>query len=913
MQRSKVTCLACRRQLTAAALNRPAALRPPQWHRRAPASTLSADKPKTQSFPESDYVPSIDDLDTVPPPTQSVRTSPSRDSASRFKHVPRRPHPRNKTPDGTEESLSLFKKVVSQQADEAESTDAPRDLPPVVVQYYNDVDRMRTMMKEESIDKCFEHFMTNIWVKPRPDGIMRLLKHRGAYLLGKVARAKMADMDNEKLPSAAQITQLLQEMGALSTQKWTELIMGLIKGIISPSSVRTDYPSQEAYETAMARKEELLEDLVQSWIVFHRHRLLPDQTKLQSSDAAEFRLPDIDERRLQYHAHRGRLRGALGLILPDFIHNSGGGQRVPAALIATYVLLTDPTHSNAKIREKAMPLLTPVSRILSAVPVKFATVAKMLEQYPEVKSYVKKLWDNISQHQREIAPRQGAKTGSHIKLSPGRPGNINTVAIHAKVTEALKMGDAAVVDAAWAQYWGKGLDDPARMEILRSHQGLLFDYFIMAFTAVRQPRRAIDVWDAMTKINVKPTLKTWTYMIEGCGKANNAVGLENVWKRLVESGEKLDKVVWTTRIVGLMHCKEPTAGLRALGEMLRMSRLPGGVELDITAINATVAGLVRLDAMSAARRVLVWASENGVEPDIFTFNTLLRPMVLSGDAEGVEALLNVLVEQKIEPDGATWTILLEGLVGKSKDATPEEQRLAVEKLLADMDAAGATGKMETYGRMMHLLIRENKYDTHHTEGAIGAIYDHILDKGLRPSVYIYTMLVEIYFRRDPPAIGEVERLLNYGDLQPGRSSLDRVFWERVISGFASHGHLDRAFALFQRASNVAAWMTLGMLETLLRCLLRGGRVDQAQFVVDTVKQHRARAKAPEMDAAAAEFFGSEAWPVRGDPGHSNRRLWKHGFWRLAMDAGLMSMHEWQRLDAGLVDAKPPPHGDQSRP
>lgn len=880
-------------------------------------STLSSDAPpKIQHFTDGDYVPSIEVPDKAPRATKSPRTSRKRDSEARFKHVPRRPRLRNKTLDRTEDSLSLFKKVVSQQADEAEPTDAPRDLSPAVVQYYNDLDRMRTMMKEESVDKCFEYFMANVWGKSPFEGRNRLLKQRGAHLLGKVAQAKMADMDNEKLPSAAQITQLLQEMESLSTHKWTELIMGLIKNIVSRSSVRTEYPSSEAYEKAMARKEDLLEDLVQSWIVFHRHRLMPDKTKLQTSEAAEFRLPDIDERRLQYHADRGKLRGALGLILPEFIHNSGAHQRVPAAVIATFVLLQDPNHSNPKIREKALPLLTPVSRILSAVQVKPATVAKMLEHYPEVRLYVLELWSSISQHlhdARDIAPRPGAKTSSHIKLTLGRHGDINTGAIYAKVTEALKMGDAAVVDAAWAQYWGKGLEDPARMEILRKHQGLLFDYFIMAFTAVRQPRRAIDVWESMTKINVQPTLKTWTYMIEGCGKANNAVGLENVWKRLVESGEKLDKVVWTTRIVGLMQCKEPTAGLRALGEMLRMSKRPGGVELDIGPINATIAGLIRLDAMPAARKVLVWASENGVEPDIFTFNTLLRPMVVSGDAEGVEALLNVLVEQKIEPDSATWTILLEGLVGNTKNSTPEEQRHAVEKLFADMEAAGATGNMETYARMMHLLIRENKHDAHHTEGAIGAIYDHILDKGLRPSMHIYTMLVESYFRRDPPAIGEVERLLNYGDLQPGRKGLDRVFWERVISGFAAHGHVDRAFALFQRASNVAAWMTLAMLETLLRCLVREGRLDQAQFVVDTVKLHRARAAAPDMDAAAADFFGSDAWPGRGDHGHKGRRLWRHGFWSFAHDAGLLSMQEWSRLDAGVVPPRPPPRSDQSWP
>lgn len=801
--------------------------------------------------------------------------------------------------------MRIFQSIVEKQTNQENTSETgPRDMSAATVEFYNDLNRLKPLLQEEKIDECFELFLT-LWNNPQHPGggRNRLMRQRGVLVLSRVAAAKIADMDNQTLPSVARITQLYHELESLSTVKWAELVMGLIKNIITRSGARADYESYEVYKKAFARKEELLDDLVESWAVFNRHRLSPNLTDLQSSEAGKFRLAPISESLLRDYARRGDLVGAMSMIFNRF---AAQHQQVPAAAVATFVLMVDPNHSTVGVRRKIKPLLDPIARILTEVDVRLPALGKTLEPYPEVLAYILTLWDTITRRLRGIQGPQnlsGLKRDSEIMRGDlGRIDRIETPAVHAHVTDALKMGDVAALETVWKQYWEESQKDVSRKEEMKGHKKL-FDYFVMAFTALKRPQRAVDVWEAMVQVGIAPTLETWTSMIEGCRRSRNAVGLENVWKKLVASGQQLDYRVWSARIVGLMDCREPEAGLRALSEMQKMSKLEGGVPLSVDSINAAVAGLIRLNAMPAAQKVLTWGSEHGIDPDVVTFNTLLRPLVARSDGPQVAALLRTMGECGIQPDGATYTILLEGLISSTRDAPPEQQRRSMEQLILDIKRAGIRINMETLARMIHLLICDSKHKVHHTQGAVGVIYDYIHSQGLRPSVHIYTMLVTYYMSLTPPAVAHVDQLLaDSGLLRPlehgaGRAvgasgRVDRVFWERLIKGYAQvPGHVGRAFELFQRAGNAGAAMTLDALETLVRRLVGEGRAAEAKHVVDTVKTQRARAHDSGAEGAALGGRISTRDRERAD------RYWNHGFWVFAHDRGLLSLEEWKELEA----------------
>lgn len=769
-------------------------------------------------------------------------------------------------------SLEIFERVVRKQVDQENSPSEPAPKSPAALEYYNDLARLKPMLRSQSIEACLEFFLTKVWNNVPPGGRNQLLKQRGTILMTRVVEAKMADWDNEKLPSLAQVTQLLYGLGSLSCKKWAESVMSLIRNLVTRSTAKTDYPDAGAYERSMARKDVLLQDMVDTWIMFNRRRMSPNRS---------FRFPELDEAQLLKYARSGEAMKAINMIFPHIWGNDFLPIR-PLA-IASFVVLSDPAHSSLEAQEKAKPFLDPMGKVLASVAIWKTGLQSIFTGHPDVLAYVLSRWNSlVSQLRQTDGPkRRPQKIVSKPEVI--RHGGPNEKHIMQKVNTALGMSDSDAVEAAWALFWGTEavLSEDRKAEL--QDMVKTFHHFIMAFTALHRPQRALEVWESMIRIGAQPTVKTWTSLIEGCRRSKNAVGIENVWRKLLASGLEVDEAAWSARVVGLISCGEPEAGLRALDEMLHQS------ELTIAPINAALAALIRLNAMSAARKVLDWASRNNIEPDIRTFNTLLRPLVVQGNAAQVESLLKMMKEKGVEPDAATYTVLLEGIIGSSKDTDPAEQVRSINDLFSQMDAAGVQANMQTFGRMLYLLLGEpgaNSYE------AVEAIRRHIQSKGLHMSTHMHTILLNHYFGLDPPNLAAVEDLMNKDGLKWRmfvRRGLDKVFWERVIKGYAVAGEVERAFEIFEQVNNIGAALTLDTLATLLRSLVRAGKREEARKTVEIVKRHRQNSYV--SPAGEAESLGGGLQKQRG-------RYWRHGFWAYAVECELLSPAEWRQLEMG---------------
>lgn len=832
-----------------------------------------------------DYVPSIDAVEPGggQPSGRKVPAQNEGPTKPRFRGLNRWKATRRPESASKGKSLEIFERVVRQQVEREDAPPESAPKSPAALEYYNDLARLKSMLRGQSIESCLEFFLTKVWNNVPFEGRNRLLKQRGTYLMTKVIEAKMDNWDNEKLPSLAQASQIFHELDSLSCKRWADSVMSLIRNLVTRSTAKADYPDAEAYERSMARKDVLLQDLIDTWIVFHRHRLSPNRY----DDAQEwsFRFPQLDEMLLLRYARGGEAMKAINMMFPQIWGNDF--QKIPAVAIASFVVLADPAHSSLEAQEKAKPLLDTLGKILAAVPIWKTGLSSIFAEHPDVLVYVLDRWDSlISQLRQTDRPKHKPENiVSKPEVNPevkGRGGPSSNVIMH-QVNTALGMGDADAVEAAWARFWNHQavLDEDRKAELQTMDK--LFHFFILAFTALHRPQRAVEVWECMARVGVQPTVKTWTSLVEGCRRSKNAVGIENVWKKLLASGLEVDEAAWSARVVGLIDCGEPEAGLRALNEMLHQSKLT------IAPINAAVAALIRLNAMSAARKVLDWASQNQIEPDIMTFNTLLRPLVVQGHAAQVDGLLKMMKEKGIEPDVATFTVLLEGLIGDSRDADPAEQVKTVNDLFSQMEAAGVEANMQTFARMVYLLVSEpgaNSYE------AVEAIRQHIQSKGLTMSPYMHTILVDHYFKLDPPNLAAVEDLMNKGGLKWKmlmRRGLDRVFWERIIKGYATAGEVDKAYKIFEQVDNIGSVLTLDTLSTLLRSLVKADQREEARRMVDIVKTHRQNSHV--NLTGGREGFGSKRQKQRG-------RYWRHGFWAYAVDCGLLSPAEWRELELG---------------
>lgn len=759
--------------------------------------------------------------------------------------------------------MDVFQEVVKQRANQDGSVARPRDNSPDQIEFYQKLEQMKPMMADESPHLCFQFFLDEVWSKEEYRS-SDLLKIRATELLRRVAIEKAKDMYSDKWPSMAQITDMIYEIGSAHVVKVAEMVLTLVESILASASLEID----------AAKKQQLLDDLVETWIIFSRRGLNPDKSSLSTSQEAQFRLPEINGTKLDVCAANNDFLRALGLVFGHAVASQN--REFQAAVLATFVLLVDPAHSNIALRLKARPFLASVGRVLAAVPTSRNTLANVFESRPQVLWYVIKSWKSTVAHLshwiRSSASATSEIEGRIIEGKFGKDVAMDISQFQQRLSSALLMGSVASVEAVWTEYWGEsGVPDKERAREMR-RQTALFDAFIGAFTAVRRPQRALDVWDAMAGIGIKATLDTWAAMLEGFKTAKDPARLEGVWKKLVASGARLNRRVWRARISGLMESREPQAGLRALKELAEQSKRPGGVPFTIDMVNAAVAGLIRLNAMPAAQEVLQWASNYDVSPDVFTYNILLRSLVREGSPAQIEGLLQLMRTEGIEPDAATFTTLLDGLVVASRDKSPDQRITMFRTFVEDMEQAGVVANIDTLGRMIHLLIRDGQQTLHHTQGVVGAILRYANKRKLRLSRHIYTLLVNYYFSQTPPAIEAVTELI----MDPktlvlnATGGLDRVFWERVIQGFSSAGEVDRAFDLFRQVHSLGTALTLDCLETLLRCLVGRGQMTEARELVETVAQERA---------------ATDESPERGARG----RLWRHGFWGFASDYNLFTM------------------------
>ncbi|KAK3322480.1 hypothetical protein B0H66DRAFT_205501 [Apodospora peruviana] len=680
---------------------------------------------------------------------------------------------------------------------------------------------------------------------------------------------KFRKLDSTNLPSLTRISELTLELGILKPATWATLVLALLQHICTCSTSPSDYSTVQDHLNAIARRDALLHDLIGAWKVFDV-RGPPTPATNTTPGAAEQHQhssahPSGSE--LQFHV-------AFYYACPQYSACSYEGMIRPSiAALATFQVLSDPASVSRSVREEAAPLLETLEQVLPLTkkmpsmrvkPPAPGVIQSTLYLYPDLFAYIK------------------SRSGSRVKRSVRRPTPANgshsqTDAVHRRIRQALGGKDLQGLKKTWAAYWGpSAVPTEAKSKELAKYPEI-FDYFIMAFMGLRQPQLGVHIWNHIQSIGVQPTIKTWNSMIMGCTKARNPDGIKTVWERLVKSGIKLDTAIWTARIHGLIVSGDIESGLRALDEMIERwnkRNAPGNaaiaVQPSIEPVNGALTGLLRLDRGAAAKKLLQWAAKQGINPDIFTLNTLLQPLVRNGEHEEVDDIFRMMNELKLSPDAASFTILLDGALKNVGAEKPEKQVEIVHGIMARMKAAGVHVNMQMYAKMLHLLLQQGDA----AEEPVKAIIAHLWASGLELTSHIYTILVDYFFTREPPNPAAVTTLITSRGLHENKN-VDRVFWERVLKGYAEVGDTDRAQEIYEKVFSPSrtgiTCVTFSTLSSYLAALIRENRMQAAA----------------ELVTAAGKIQETEDDAGGGMDGQVNPRSWRHRFWHLAEQYGLM--------------------------
>ncbi|KAK1501533.1 pentatricopeptide repeat domain-containing protein [Colletotrichum tamarilloi] len=821
MLASRTVCAQCRSRLLAG------------------AATIGAVRPNsTTSFPSA----AVD--------------QPSRTPKPKAPRPPTRKHKGSGNETAKQRVLDLFEETVSKQPAPAAPSNGPG-----VNQLYSLTDELSQLLQQRQKQKisdlkfatqAYTFITTKLLVSAQKSGVYlpQVTTTIASQALQQITRIKFATVEAADLPQTVDICKLYTHINNKRVVRRLELINGLLRAIIS---TRAD-PENQAVE------DRLLEDLVECWK--HFSGLKRADSGLESDPV--FWL--TSRRDLLGTERPDRLLRAL---FPFFAANETSG--LGPALVATYVLLSESKHMISKARLEAHPLLEALDPIVKQFDKDM--LQELFRDHAEVWSYVQPRAD---WRVTRVAPGTWKELDT---VSPGKPDQAKSAVRfsyalwHRRFETVFRANDTAAIQQAWRDLINPANDKDRTLRLQSSPD--LFDYIL--FLACSKyglgasfSKLTEEILAYMKTLGMAPTVRTYTSMMSGWKEARRLEPIENLWKFITNAGVKLDQQIWSSRISALGLLGGEHDGLGALKEMDRLWSMAvkngtqgKAVEPGISNVNAAISGLLRRDNMEVIRTVLDWATDKGITPDIYTYNMLLSRMLKKGAHEEADRILASMKTAGITPDGATFTVIMEAALSDLPDQTPQEQRETMDRVFSEMAACGIEPNQESYGKMLHVLVRAGDSGKH----AVAALLSHLRASRLHPSTEMCTMLVEYYVNRNRPDLDSLRALVADRRART-RALTDRVFWESVIKNYHRAGDLDSALEVVYDLDDWGIWPGLPLLDPLLRSLVHRQDFEGAKKLVDTVRK--------------------QARPQAADKAG---RFSKHGFWAFAHDYRLLPGQE----------------------
>ncbi|KAI1313625.1 hypothetical protein F5Y03DRAFT_103630 [Xylaria venustula] len=870
MRGSKPVCLLCRLQVTQTTISKTRAV-PWQTQTAPRLSTTSASQWGAAGAGEA---APHDATTSKPAPSKSSQANPRLQRIASRRPSPKSNHPNSRVqPPRTriagEQPSSrvdeLFQQIVQEQQGLQDiARDASADAGPSIdLGLVQAIGKLQEMMDGDApVADAYRYFLSKISPAIQIPGthVPHVYHKVKIALLDKLVTAKKADMFAEGLPTVADIFRSYAELDELKPKQWVVLVGELVERIVNmdPS---VGAQSIAEHESQIALRKAMLADLIESWKILSLPRLTISSSG-EDQLTNNFWFPRLDKFALTKFARKGNFIAAFNTVFPQYPQNYLGAP-VAVLAIATYTLMHDSQRCSVDVRQNATRFMSKVASLITLVDYRDEALRKdLVNSFPKLEGYVMGLWPKIRAYlsQKPVSLDEGSTEMYRIPgFSKGdrSVSTFNAISIGNRLSRLHATGSVKQMDRLWEEFVGSELPiSEERAAQIRQHPQLI-DSFIKIRMTLNQPDKAVIAWNLLGKVGLKPSLRTWNLMLDGLRKARNIDGFKNIWTKLAKSGLKLDTAIWTTRVAGLIDCGDVEGGLRALEEMAKLwekdPNMATAVAPSIEPVNAAVAGLVQRKQQGVAEKVLAWAGRKGIQPDVVTFNTMLRLMIRDGNrSKDVEKLFAAMQAQGVRADEATFVIVLDASFSEGDIRNPEDQVNIVTNVASAMSAAGLELNMQTYGKMIYLLLRSN------ATAAAMAVVNHLYNRNLELSPHIYTMLIEHCFQQSPPALDSVHLLvqrrrhLDFDDM-------DYIFYDRVVKNYALIDETMAALDVYKHVVGAGSSVSLPTLYDLLLALLRQDRHEEARYLVNCEKK-RFEDQHPNPEEQV-NYWANRFWPL----------------------------------------------------
>ena len=777
---------------------------------------------------------------------------------------------------------SLFAESIKSPISPSElSSQAPASIIP-----YKNAEILKKMLADNNcpaIDSWsffLEHFGPGAWKRDvinRHSSPSYLYIRDGSYsgraLLNRIIQARDEGPFSTTLPTFTEVSSVYSQLGILHGQDWADMMFALIARLLEFQKTEPKDRTQE---------EMLVSDLLGCWnVVFCQHGKSEYPATVERTASLDWsHVTSISPKEaIQAYKRRG-VQGCFSLLVPSLPFHQL--KDIPIIAVASFTLLTQEHLAQKPVVQEAALLVSSLNRTISLLSADLRPTSNAPGlAAASVDEFVNTTWVET----RERATRlKSLPTAKPSPLTSHTATPIRSTFQQRRLQDAFTRRDIHQVDQIWADVANfpvkkepaTNAEQAGKPELKGVLSVSLCNQFILIYMALRRPNRAIDVWNHILSKGISPNMSTWDCMLTGCKTSRDAKALEGVWAKMQDLQVQPDAVCWTSRIGGLVECNQFDKAIHALDEMGRLwlaaarrqhgnksidalrgvGDVPGAVKPVTSTVNAAIDGLLKKQRQDDAHRILVWAGKFGIRPDIITYNTLLRSLIRNGQTEEAMALLQQMNGDGLKADVATFTTVLDEMF-RYPEHTPEKQAEIITNVFADMEAAGIEANLHTYGKIIYFLLECSPGDLTVVDGVL----DRMSREGLQPSPYISTMLVEHYFSRQPPDLDAVRFLIDRSRLEP--SSVDHIFWDRVIEGYSRVGDTTSAIRILGKVhggSSRVSWTTLQKLLTSLaqnqewdvaRTLVRNTKIDTGGPLPDNVRgkkdQHRFWRLAAELE------------------------------------------------------------------
>ncbi|KAK6601574.1 glutathione S-transferase [Botrytis cinerea] len=778
---SPYVCITCRQALSHLRRNKSF-----QWHSKATFNSLISTPPSSTS---EQYKQDG---------AASTRGFQGGETRNRPKLPRRPPATRYATREPADALESMFEDTLKQQSiRQPTRTSVLSQRTSSTVKAYQDGEQLKEMLRAECpLNDCWSFFVEHFGPTAWKNGTISR-NSWPVYLKSTVPRMLrlIRDQRNEQplrndVPTFSEMILVTFELGLLRGTQWVQMITKLIESIIA-AGVTT------------AEGQKLLSELLKCWNIVcrRRPRRLQSQELINKSDPEVTpscsdwsNLPSHSLHSIFLEKRQNGTQYAFGLLTPQFA--PGEMYQLPTIALGTLKLLLELEKTeigSSTIVEDAKPLMLKFSNTVNACSMSLIDAAEFFRDVPEsVVNLVKGDWPTIKEFTEKENVRKDFKVTE----------NLRTQALHKRVIDAHARRDVASLDRLWSQVQQLPIYIPNAKDGFESgyRTGYLtpafYNLFILLFMNLKQQPRAIEVWNHMIGNNLTPNLGAWDAMLNGCKNSRDAKALEQVWAMMISSGEKPDVTCWTTRISGLIHCYQPEAGIRALDEMGRLWLAAARKKYPNLKIENSkkLSGLIKRQEIKAADRILAWADQWGIIPDVQTYNTLLSSIVRAGHSDKTPEILTSMEGHGVQADAATFVTILDQTFAGIETLSPAEQIEAINN---------------TFLTMEQMKVTPNQF--------LYEVMNRMATQGLTPSTYIYTILLEYYFAQSPPNFQAATTLIERAQLTVG--TVDHIFWDRLIEGYASVGDTDTAISYLRNVQKSKQFTSWNTMRTLLMALV----------------------------------------------------------------------------------------------